>query len=391
MASGGYQRSVTRHAAAALRPVLDRMEARREEGEAVIALRRRDGSVLRLPVWRSRCDVGALPAIGTVRLHAAPSPEVEARLALATAIQCAAFHLPYGGAAGGVAAPDAILSRADLERLPAAFGGAFPDMVLTAGLGGLRGTLLTGWLGVEARSHARLAPTWGRPRGFLREDAVAMTAAAAIAALHPRPGNLAVLGCDQPALRLARALIRRGWRMTAAAAGGVAVGNRVGLSPAELACALRDAAGVAGLVGERGTRRLESALDHAADLVVVGGGCRFGTGEALALRGAPTVMELAPEAVSAEAEALLSARGSRVVPEVVAGAGAPILAHLLWLQRRRRLDWSPVEIKTRLLRRFKDALAAMLAEDGEDLRMAALRRSSLFMESVWRGRGVCAL
>jgi glutamate dehydrogenase/leucine dehydrogenase len=64
------------------------------------------------------------------------------------------------------------------------------------------------------------------------------------------------------------------------------------------------------------------------------------------------VVELVPGGLGREVEAELAALGIAVVPEIVATAGQSLLAHLGWLGRRWRRDWSQADIEARLRRRM---------------------------------------
>lgn len=344
----------------------------RHKTRALIEIRMTDGRLAALEAWRSRCDMGTGRFIGTLRCTAAAPGDLDLSRAQATALQCAAFHLPYGGAGGGLAMPAAGLSPADRRRALTAYGRAFPDMVPAA-------NMLTGWLDGSGRS---LCPGMTMPRqriaGLLREDAIALTAAAAVASRHPRPGVWVLQGFDQPALQLARRLHEAGWRLGAAFDGRVAIANPRGLCPTELSCAMAEFGSLAVLIGERGTRRADTVHQGNPELVVVAGQACLGVEAGGALPRTPTLLELAPGAVAPEAEALLLARGTAVIPELIAGAGAPIFAHLSRLRLRHRLDWSRGEVLSRLRTRFAERLAAL--DDGHDpnLRQAATRAAGHF-------------
>lgn len=345
--------------------------------DVMLEIRRPDGRRAAFPAWRSRYDLGAQPAVGTIRFTEAPDRDSGQRLALEAALQCAAFRLPYGGASGGVALPPD-LDPAVRDHIRAAFARAFPDMVLTphGGCGFGSGTILAGWLDLDGRDlcpkpHPRIA-------GLSREDAIALCAVAAVTRLHEQAGRCVLVGCDRPALHMARLLHAAGWRLVGACDGAVAVANARGLAPSELACAMAGGS-LAALVGERGTQRVPVAHHAAAELVVVAG-----RDLVLNLDGTATVVELAPRSLTPEAETFLVTSGVRVVPDIVACAGAAILAHLRSLQRRHRIDWTRAEMQRRLLKRFNEGLSAI--DDGGDLRQATVVNALRFMDSLGSGR-----
>lgn len=364
----------------------------REHSEDGVEIETRlvDGRWAKFPAWRSRCDLPGRPSIGTVRFATAVASDADGFLARSAALQCAAFHLPYGGACGGIAEVPDTLSPADLDRICAAFCRAFPDMALTSH-GGERaggGTVLSGWLTGERHALRWSSPgAWYQAADPVREDAVALGAVDALRHFHPRPGTWALDGWDRASLILARLMTAAGWRLVAAADGHAAVANGLGLSASEIACAMAGDGGMAALASERGSRRIDSVWQAGADVVVVAGRGLCHLRAAAEADGGITVVELVPGAVSVEAETRLIAGGSRVIPEIVAGGGAPILAHLRYLQRRHRRDWSAAALRSRLLQRFSEGLMAIVGRGG-DLRAAAITMAQDFTEGLRNGAPV---
>ena len=369
-------------------PISAGMLAREHSDEDVeIEVRLVDGRWASFPAWRSRCDLPGRPSIGTVRFSDAVPGDADGFLARSTALQCAAFHLPYGGACGGIAGVPDTLAPADLDRICTAFFRAFPDMALVSHGGEWlgTGTILSGWLTGERHALRWSGPgAWYQAADPVREDAVALGTVAVLRHLHPRPGTWVLDGWDRASLILARLMTAAGWRLVAASDGHAAVANRLGLSASEIACAMAGDEGMAALAGERGTERVDSVWQAHADIVVVAGRGRFHLGAAEQARDGQSVVELVPGAVTAEAEAALTARGGRVIPEIVAGGGAPILAHLRCLQRRHRRDWPAAALRSRLLQRFNEGLAAIIAQ-GDDLRAGAIAVAEDFTDGLRNG------
>lgn len=363
------------------------------DDDVEIGVRLSDGRWAEFPAWRSRCDLPGHPSMGIVRFAAEVADDSDAAAARAGALQCAAFHLPYGGACGGIAQVPDTASPADLDRICLAFYRAFPDMALCAPRCGLvgSGTLPAGWLTGERHALRWSGPgAWYQVADPVREDAVALGTLAALRRFHPRPGSWALDGWDRTAQVLARHMAAAGWRLVAAGDGRAAVGNCVGLSPSELTCAMAAEDGLAALVGDRGSRDLETPWVAGAEVVVVAGGGRFDKRALAHLRRGATVVELVPDSCDPAAEAGLAARDGRVIPHMVASGGAPILAHLRHLQRRHRCDWSAAALRARLLQRFTEGLAA-IAERDADLRAAALTTAHDFTAGLRNGPPVYPL
>lgn len=319
-----------------------------------------DGSVRCFDAWRCRHDLGFERSIGTIRIEPGLTPADIDREAFAGLMQAAFLRLPYGGACGGVDADPRLLSPAELMRLARGFAQAFPDMAVTARSafsGGLAGTVLSGWVDGGSRS-LRLGVDGGPRPGLSREEAIALGAFDLISRFGGAPGRWALWGCDQPSLLLARQLCAAGWDLTGVSDRRGAVVNAWGLTPSELACAMANADGVASMAGERGTAPAASPLDGGVELVVVAD--REGPdAAALGSTGCRMVVELVSGGIGRQTEAELAARGIVVLPEIVATSGRSLLAHLGWLRRRWRRDWTDGDLKDRLLQRMRG-----VAEEG---------------------------
>lgn len=324
-----------------------------------------DGSVRCFNAWRCRHDQGFERSIGTVRIEPGLTPADTDREAFAGLMQAGSLRLPYGGACGGIDADPRLLSAAELERLARCFVQAFPDMAATgrsAFSGGLAGTMLSGWvdgrgrslrLGVGGEMHSRLG----------REEAIALGAFIHIRRFAGQPGRWALWGCDQSSLLLARQLCAAGWDLTGISDRRGAVVNPWGLTPSELACAMVNPDGVASMAGERGTVQAASPLDGGVELVVVAD--REGPdAAALGSTGCRMVVELVPGGIGRRTEAELAARGIVVLPEVVATSGQSLLAHLGWLRRRWRRDWTDGDLKDRLQQRMRAMVEGRVGPSG---------------------------
>jgi glutamate dehydrogenase (NADP+) len=312
-----------------------------------------DGSVRGFRGWRCRHDMGFERSIGSIRVEPGLDQAEIDRHAFAGLMQAAFLRLPYGGACGGIDADPRRLSPAELGRLARCFVQAFPDMAATsrsAFSGGLAGTVLSGWMDGGRRSLRLGEGGIARPRPN-REEAVALGAFTLIGEMGGAPGRWALWGCDQPSLLLARRLCAAGWDLTGVSDRRGAVVNPWGLTPSELACSMANPEGVASMAGERATALAGSPLDGGVELVVVAD--REGPdATTLGAAGCRMVVELVPGGLGREVEAELAALGIAVVPEIVATAGQSLLAHLGWLGRRWRRDWSQADIEARLRRRM---------------------------------------
>ena len=107
------------------------------------------------------------------------------------------------------------------------------------------------------------------------------------------------------------------------------------------------------------------------------------------------VVEGANGPTTAEADAILAARGIRVVPDIFANAGGVVVSFFEWVQDRYGYYWTAAEVDTRLEEKMVAAYQAICgALDryslGHDLRTAAYTVAMSRILEARRLRGLYA-
>jgi glutamate dehydrogenase (NAD(P)+) len=100
------------------------------------------------------------------------------------------------------------------------------------------------------------------------------------------------------------------------------------------------------------------------------------------------VVEAANGPITPEADGVLTERGIRVVPDVLANAGGVVVSHLEWVQHREGYAWTAAEVNDRLQRTMLRAVDEVWASsDGWSLRLEALSLAIERVAKALRARG----
>ena len=336
--------------------------------QVAVPVRMDDGSLRVFEGYRVRHDASRGPTKGGIRYHPSVSLDEVKALAFWMTCKCAVVGIPYGGAKGGVVVDPKQLSALELERLSRSFLRQIadfigpdrdipaPDVYTNA--------RIMGWMADEyatiVRAHTPAVIT-GKPvalGGSLgREDATGRGAFYCIRELERRRGwraadvRVAIQGFGNAGQHVAELLHGAGYRI-------VAVSDSRG--------GLHAAAGldVPGLIrAKNDTGRLDAAAAAAAGAATIGNAelleldvdllvpaaleNQITAANAGRVR-APVIVEVANGPTTAEADAILAAAGTLVVPDILANAGGVTVSYFEWVQNRQGFYWSADEVAARL-------------------------------------------
>ena len=275
-------------------------------------------------------NVACGPAIGGVRMAPDVSLEECARLARAMTLKNAAAGLAHGGGKAVIFA-DPRMPAAAKERLMRAFAGAMRDLV----------EYIPGPdMGTDERCMAWVRDEIGRAVGLPRVlggiplDEIGATGfglATAIAAAAPRCGlalrgaRVAVQGFGAVGRHAARFLAEQGAVLVAAADSSATVVDPSGLSIADVA-RHKLAGGALGDYPAGEKRAPEAIVEVACDIWIPAARADVLRADNVGRLQAKLVAEGANIPATAEAEAMLHARGVLVLPDFIANAGGVICA-----------------------------------------------------------------
>lgn len=317
------------------------------------------------------------PSKGGLRYHPSVSPDETAALAMLMTWKCAVTNLPFGGAKGGIQVNPARLSRNELERLTRGYTTAIrpilgPFRDIPAPDVNTDGQVMA-WM-VDTLAHLGepqpLASVTGKPvslggsegRGPATGNGVAIVALELLKRLgrSPRGTTVAIQGFGKVGAPAAKALMDAGCTVVAIsdvsgdyyAPDGIAV---------DAALAYRDRAADHTLDGfsQTGCGWLPSGslLELPVDVLVPAAMESQITRENAGRVRAGLIVEGANGPITAEADALLTASGTIIVPDILANAGGVIASHAEWVQNLQGLAWKTDEVERYVRTVLVDAFA----------------------------------
>ncbi len=398
-----------------------------------IPLRMDDGSLRIIQGCRVRHDDTRGPTKGGIRFH--PNVhlgEVKA-LAFWMTCKCAVVGIPFGGGKGGVIVDSKHLSRMELERLSRGFIERIadfigpetdipaPDVYTNA--------MIMGWMMDEYSKICRQrtpAVITGKPvplGGSLgRDDATGRGAYYCIKELEakkswkPTEVRVAVQGFGNAGQHVARLLHGDGYRIVAISDSRGGVYRESGL---DIPCAIElknrkktvsdvyaqrsvcdcpvcdhvecCCSAENGATGQVITN--QQLLELNVDILVPAALENQITAENATRVVAPVVVEVANGPTTSDADVILTAKNTLVVPDILANAGGVTVSYFEWVQNRGGYYWTEEEVHGRLhsiMAREFNTIYGLMMQKGIDMRTAAyahaLNRISQAIESLGTSR-----
>lgn len=352
------------------------------------------------------------PYKGGIRFHPnADEDEVQA-LAAMMAIKCAVVGIPLGGAKGGVAVDPKKLTKKDLHALSRAYVRAFgeylgpdqdvpaPDVYTTPEI---MGVMLDEYETMVGKSAPGMIT--GKPLsvgGSLgRDTATADGAVAVLKALlsdnelDPKSLRASVQGAGNAGGVAAGLLESLGVKVVALSdsRGTLMSDNGIDVSKA---LALKEEKGSvadsAALMFENGrTGSVDDVLYENAEILVPAALEEQITKDTHERIRAGIVLEIANGPTTPEADTALSARGVKVIPDVLANAGGVTVSYFEWIQNRTGERWERAVVREKLeaimARAYRD-VADVSKERGITLREASYVLALSRITDAMKSRGI---
>ncbi|MGN6161276.1 MAG: Glu/Leu/Phe/Val family dehydrogenase [Marmoricola sp.] len=362
----------------------------RREVTVAIPLRRDDGSVEVLQGHRVQHNFSRGPAKGGLRY--APNVDLDEVRALAMWMtwKCALLDVPYGGAKGGVRIDPRHYSQRELERVTRRYTSEIspligPEMDIPAPDIGTDENTMAWMMDTYSvqQGHTVLGVTTGKPVGL--GGSLGRATATSRGVVHialgalkqygiPIEGATAVVqGFGKVGRYAARFLAEAGVRVVGVSDQYGALYNASGIDIAELETFV-DANGKVSGFPDADAIDGDEVLELDVDLLVpaaVEGVIRADNAPRIK---AKLVVEGANGPTSPEADEILAASGTVVVPDILANAGGVVVSYFEWVQANQAYWWSAVEVEARLAERMQyswEQVHSYAADKGISLRSAA--------------------
>ena len=366
-----------------------------------------DGSVRSFTGYRVQHTLHMGPTKGGMRYAPAVSLGECAALAMWMTWKCALLELPYGGAKGGVRCTPKEMSVDEIERMTRRYATELLPII------GPERDIPAPDMATGEREMAWFMDTYSQQMGFAVPEIVtgkppvlggteARRPATGLGVVYVTEGVLERLGWPAREQRFvvqgfgnvgrvaARELHDLGARVVGVSDASGGVGDPDGLDVPALEAWVTEHGLIAGFPGGEAVGRSE-ILELECD-VLIPAALEQQITEANADRlRCRLVVEAANGPTTPGAEALLLARGIRVVPDVLANAGGVCVSYFEWVQDIQRYSWDYIELQERLRRQLRAALAKVW-QAAEELdvswRTAALSVAVTRVAEAARLRGV---
>jgi glutamate dehydrogenase (NAD(P)+) len=356
-----------------------------------VPLRRDSGEVEVLTGYRVQHNLSRGPAKGGIRYHPATDLDEVRALAMWMTWKCALVGIPYGGAKGGVTVDPALYSRGELERLTRRYASEIlpligPERDIPAPDVGTDEQTMA-WIMDTYSTHTGYTVTGvvtGKPvsvggsegRGGATSRGVMYAAFSALreAGVDPRGARVAVQGFGKVGGLAAAFLHDAGCSVVAVSDVRGGIFDPQGLDPAALLRHMR--AGAPSVISYPGTDVItnEELLELDVDLLVpaaLEGVVHEGNADRVKAR---FIVEGANGPLTTFADAILEAKGTVVVPDILANAGGVAVSYFEWVQDLQAYFWSEDEVNDRLralMERAYGEVSSLARERGVSLRTAA--------------------
>ena len=359
---------------------LQRLKAPKAIHAVSIPMRMDDGALRIFTGYRVQHNDSLGPMKGGLRFHPHVNVDELKTLSFWMTCKCAVAGLPCGGAKGGVAVNPKELSRMELERLSRRFIEEIadfigpetdipaPDVYTNA--------MIMGWMMDEYSKIRRMrtpAVITGKPialGGSLgREEATGRGAYLCVRELEKKRGwdpgdvRVAIQGFGNAAQHIALPLHEQGYRIVAVSdsLGGIYREEgfdvpslvKVKTETKKIQAVYRDGALCEGVEADTITNAELLELD--VDLLIPAALENQITTENAERIQAPYIIEVANGPIAPAADAILSDKGTFILPDILANAGGVTVSYFEWVQNKSGYYWK--------LDRVQDELAEVMSRE----------------------------
>ncbi len=349
-----------------------------------------DGSFHVFTGYRVQHNMDRGPAKGGIRYHPSVDLEEVKALAMWMTWKCAVVDIPYGGAKGGVVCDPRQMSRNELQRMTRRFTSELlpiigPEKDIPAPDVGTDEDTMA-WMmdtysmnvgytvpGVVTGKPVAVGGSRGRREATGRGVVICLEASASHLKIPLKGSKVIVQGFGKVGGATAVLLHQCGCKIVAISDVSGGVYNPRGIDPAALAQHVKENGSVRGFKNCDHVTNQELLLQPCDVLIPAAMENQITEKNADTIK-AKVVVEGANGPTTPEADAMLTAKGIFVVPDILANAGGVTVSYFEWVQGQQEYFWSESEVNERLRvimsRSFDEVLTTHLQEK-VPMRMAA--------------------
>jgi glutamate dehydrogenase (NAD(P)+) len=353
-----------------------------------------DGTVRVFTGYRVHHSVILGPTKGGIRYHQDVTLNEVRALAMWMTWKCALVNLPFGGAKGGVIVDPRTLSQGELERLTRRYALEITPLVSP------HGDIPAPDVGTNAQVMAWIMDTYsmhhghsiaavvtgkpvsiggsvGRVEATGRGVMIAARETARLLGLPWKGAPVVVQGFGNVGSNAARLMWQDGCKVIAVCDVAGAIHNPDGFDVAALQQHVAQTGSVVGFPGATPIAHRDLLEVPCTYLVPAALEGQITADNAERIR-ARVIVEGANGPTTPEADEILGARGTTIVPDILANSGGVIVSYFEWVQDLQSLFWSEDDINERLerlmIRSVRDVFD-VARKQGIGLRLAALQRA----------------
>src|SRR6266508_968332 len=373
---------------------------------ASVPVKMDDGSIRVFQGYRVQHSIARGPSKGGIRFHPGVTIDEIKALAMWMTWKCAVVNIPFGGAKGGITVDPKQLSLAENERMTRRYTSEIsillghdrdipaPDVYTNPQtMAWIMDTfsMTKGYstLGVVTGKPLAVGGSAGRNEATAEGCFVAIEEAAKRLSLPLNGATAAVQGFGNAGSAVVRFVEEGGARVVAVSDSEGAIYDKRGIG-LEAVCAAKQKKGtVTAARGEKITN--EDLLEPPVDILVPAALEGVITRKNAPRVKAQIIAEAANGPTTPDADDILRAKGTVVIPDILANAGGVTVSYFEWVQDLYSFVWESDVVRNHLertIRRAYDEVDGMAQRYNTDLRTGALILGVGRVEEATRIRGL---
>ena len=366
-----------------------------------------DGSTRVFEGHRVQHNLGRGPAKGGIRYHQDVNIDEVKALAMWMSWKCAVMDLPYGGGKGGITVDPKQLSQSELERLTRRFTTEIaviigpesdipaPDVNTTSQtMAWMMDTysMHVGYTvpGVVTGKPIALGGSQGRNEATARGAVFCIREAAKKINLDLKGAKTVVQGYGNAGSIAARLISDLGAVVIAVSDSGGGIHNPAGLDLKAVDAHKKKTGSVVGFAGATPVSN-QAILEIPCDVLIPAALENQITAENADRIKTKIVAEAANGPTTPEADEILFAKGTMVIPDILCNAGGVTVSYFEWVQDLNRDFWEEDEVNVRLEKKMVRAfneVHEMAASQKSHLRLGAYLLSVKRVADAMTVRGI---